>query len=253
MDIQKLIDDYTAWLKSQISYDKVGEYFEITTPFLDNNNDYLQFYIKCDGDDIYFTDDGITLNNLTMNGVRLNRNRKDYLNKMLYQYNIKLQNDELTAKSSIKTFPQTKHLFVQAMLKIEDTFSLTSSRTQSLFFDDIQSFFTDKEIYYTDNVQFAGISGFSHKYDFLLQRTKNKPERLCQAVNIPNKNNMSNILFSWNDTKQTRNDESQLILILNDQKGISKGVVDGFKSYGASVIKWSEREKPENIDQLSAV
>ena len=37
-----------------------------------------------------------------------------------------------------------------------------------------------------------------------------------------------------------------------DQKGISKGVVEGFLNYDAKVIKWSEREKEENLLLLSA-
>ena len=42
MDIQSLIDDYANWLKSEIKVEKVGEYYELTTPYLDNANDYLQ-------------------------------------------------------------------------------------------------------------------------------------------------------------------------------------------------------------------
>ena len=37
-----------------------------------------------------------------------------------------------------------------------------------------------------------------------------------------------------------------------DQKGISKDVVEGFLNYDAKVIKWSEREKKENLLLLSA-
>ena len=56
MDIQKLIDDYTSWLKNEITFEKVGEYYEITTPYLDHANDYLQIYVKQEGNDIFFTD-----------------------------------------------------------------------------------------------------------------------------------------------------------------------------------------------------
>ena len=42
MDIQRYIDDYVSWLKNEITFSKVGEYYEINTPFLDNHNDYLR-------------------------------------------------------------------------------------------------------------------------------------------------------------------------------------------------------------------
>ncbi len=251
MDIQKLIDDYTSWLKSEITFEKIGEYYEITTPYLDNANDYLQLYVKQEGNDIFFTDDSITMHNLKMSGLQLTQNRKLQLQRILYQYGVRLQGDELIAKAPINSFAQKKHLFIQAMIRIDDMFAVSKSRVSSFFLDDIQDFFREKEIYYTDNVQFMGVSGFSHNYDFLIQRSKTKPERFCQAVNNPNKSTMGNILFAWNDTKPARKSESQLIVILNDQNNIARGIEDAFFNYEAKVIRWSERNKQSNIALLS--
>ena len=33
MDIQHYIDEYISWLKSEITFSKVGDYYEINTPF----------------------------------------------------------------------------------------------------------------------------------------------------------------------------------------------------------------------------
>ena len=252
MDIQKLIDDYTSWLKSEITFEKIGEYYEITTPYLDNANDYLQIYVKQENNDIFFTDDSFTMHNLKMSGLQLTSNRQLQLQRILYQYGVRLKGDELVAKVPVNHFAQGKHLFIQAMLRIDDMFSVPRSRVSSFFLDDIQEFLLEKDIYYTDNVQFMGMSGFSHNYDFLIQRSKTKPERLCQAVNNPNKSAMGNILFAWNDTKPTRKNESQLIVILNDQNNIAKGVEDAFLNYDAKVIRWSERNKESNLALLSA-
>lgn len=252
MDIQSLIDAYTSWLNSEVTFDKIGEYYEITTPYLDNANDYLQIYIKQDGDNIFFTDDSATLQRLKMNGFQLTPNRKIHLQRILGQYGIKLDGDELVARTPVNNFAQKKHLFIQAILRIDDMFAISKAKVSSFFLEDIQDFFTEKEIYYTDNVQFTGISGFSHNYDFLLQRSKTKPERLCQAVNNPNKSSMGNILFAWNDTKPARKNESQLIVILNDQSNIPRGIEDAFLNYEVKVIRWSERNKKSNIALFSA-
>lgn len=252
MDIQKLIDEYAAWLKSEITFEKIGEYYEITTPYLDNSNDYLQIYVRQIGNDIYFTDDGATIKGLKMSGLQFTPNRKTHLQRILNQYGIKMDKDELVAKVPINGFAQKKHMFIQAILRIDDMFSVSKSKVASFFLDDIQEFFEAKEIYYSDSVQFTGISGFAHNYDFLLQRTKNKPERLCQAVNNPNKSSMGNILFAWNDTKPSRKNDSQLIVILNDTKNIARGIEDAFEKYDAKVIKWSERNEEENIALVSA-
>ena len=252
MDIQKLIEEYAAWLKSEITFEKVGEYYEITTPYLDSNNDYLQVYVRQSGDDIFFTDDSATIQRLKMSGFQFTPNRKAHLQRILNQYGIKLNGDELVTKAPINGFAQKKHLFIQAILRIDDMFAISKSKVSSLFLDDIQEFFENREIYYSDNVQFTGISGFAHNYDFLLQRTKNKPERLCQAVNNPNKTSMGNILFAWNDTKPSRKNDSQLIVILNDFNYVAKGIEDAFANYDAKVIRWSERDSDVNISLISA-
>ena len=252
MDIQKLIDQYTAWLKSEITFEKMGEYYEITTPYLDSANDYLQIYVRQDGEDILFTDDSATIHGLKANGFRFTGKRKDHLQRILNQYGVKLVKDELVAKAPVSSFAQKKHLFIQAIMRIDDMFAISKSKVASFFLDDIQDFFEAREIYYSDNVQFTGISGFAHNYDFLLQRTKNKPERLCQAVNNPNKSSMGNILFAWNDTKPSRKKDSQLIVILNDQNNVARGVEDAFANYDAKVIRWSERDKVGNLSLISA-
>ena len=252
MDIQKLIDEYALWLKRETSFEQVGEYYEITTPYLDNANDYLQIYIRQNGNDFFLTDDGATINNLKMSGFNFTSARKAHLQHILNQYGVKLNGDELNIIATANSFAQKKHLLIQAMLRVDDMFTVSKSKVSELFLDDILEFFEQREIYFSDNIQFTGISGFMHNYDFLLQRTKNKPERLCQAVNNPNKSSVGSILFAWNDTKPSRKNDSQLIVILNDHNNVTRGIEDAFENYGVKVILWSEREKEKNIDLLSA-
>lgn len=57
MEIKQLIDDYIHWLKKEITFEKIEEYYEITTPFLNSANDFIQIYVRIDKDTIFFTDD----------------------------------------------------------------------------------------------------------------------------------------------------------------------------------------------------
>ena len=240
------------WLRTEIKFEKIGEYYEITTPFLDGGNDHIQFYVRLEGDAVYFTDDGFTINQLMMNGFQLNPNRKKILNSILKQYGVELSGDSLVSKADVRSFPQKKHMFIQAIIKIDDLFVTARNKSIASFTDEIQDFFAKKDIFYSDNVQFTGISGFSHNYEFLLQRSKNKPERLCRVMNNPTKTNMGNILFAWNDTRPARRDDSQLIVLLNDRNSISKGIEEAFLNYDAKVIKWTEKEAASSIDILTA-
>lgn len=252
MDIKKLMDEYFTWLKREMTFDKIGEYYEITVPYLDNANDYIQLYVKQVDNEIFFTDDSATLQKLKMQGFNLTAARKTYLQSILLQYGVKLEGDELVAKVPLSGFAQKKHLFIQAMLKIEDMCSFSKKKATSLFLDDVQKFFDSAEIFYTDKVQFIGKSGFYHNYDFLLQRSKTKPERLCRAVNNPNREAMSTVLFAWNDTKPARKADSQLIVILNDRNNVASGVEDGFANYGVNVIPFGKIQEKKNLQLLSA-
>jgi len=254
MDIQKLIDDYLTWLKKGFTFEKIGEFYEITTPYLDNFNDCLQIYVKQEGNEIYFTDDGVTLNSLIANGLQLKTERKKEIERSLYPYGVRLDENELTIKATEKDFPFKKHLFLQAIIHINDMYGTPKEKEQSRsrFIDDVQSFFNQNDIFCSDNVQFTGKTGFNHNYDFLFTKTKNKPERLCQTLNLPTKQNAINILFSWDDTKATRKNGSELIIILNDRNNIAKGVEDAFQTYNANVICWSDRKNKKNIELLSA-
>lgn len=252
MDIKKYIDEYTSWLKSEITFSKVGEYYEITTPFLDDSNDYLQLYVKQEADEIYFTDDGYTLNRLEDKGIDLTPARRNQIKYQARQYGVELCGNNLSMRAPASSFPQHKHLYIQCMLKVTDMFALVKGRNVSTFSDQIQSYFSIHDIYYSENIQFTGKSGFTHTYDYMFQRSKEKPERLCVALNNPTRQTTSAAIFTWDDTKPTRRADSKLIVLLNDSNKIGKGIEDALFNYNIDVILWSEKEKPQNIDLLSA-
>lgn len=252
MDVKYMIDTYVNWLHQEISFKQLGEYYEITSPFLDMNNDYLQLYAKANDDKIWFSDDGYLLNELISTGFTLSKKKKEDIQNAISQFGVQLDDKELIMEAPASQFPQKKHLFIQAMLRVCDLYSTCQPRQTSLFTEDISGFLDSNEIYCTQNVQFSGKTGFTHNYDFLLQRTKNKPTRLCRAINSPSKEKMSSVLFSWEDTRDARKEESQLIVFLNDRNHIAAGVENGFHNYQVETILWSERNSKQSINLLSA-
>ena len=45
-DIQRLMEAYHTWLKDKSVLRQIDQWVEITTPYLDRHNDYLQIYAK---------------------------------------------------------------------------------------------------------------------------------------------------------------------------------------------------------------
>lgn len=248
----QLKESYISWLEKEISINKINEYFEITSPLLDRYNDYLQVYAKIvNNNEIILTDDSFILNNLEMSGIDIKSpKRQQLLNSFLKKYMLTLDNNALTTKTNIEEFPQKILFLMQAMLNIDDMFMLSQNRVSSLFMEDVTNFLDNKEIYYTKNVNFWGKSGFLYSYEYLIQRTKNKPERLCRVINNPNRQSFENTIFMWNDTKENRDPNSQLIVFLNDEKNFDSNILTGFKNYDVNVIPWSKKEN--NLDLLIA-
>ena len=240
----ELKEKYVKWLEDEITVNKIGEYLEVTSPFLDRYNDYLQVYAKLESDDeVILTDDSYIINNLKMSGVDINSSkRKQLLENFLKKYDVKLDNEALVIKSGIDDFPQKILFLMQAMLNIDDMFMLSQNKVASLFLEDVTNFLDKKEILYTKDVNFTGKSGFIYSYEYLIQRTKEKPERLCKVINNPNRQNFQNTIFMWNDTKEKRDKNSQLIVFLNDKNQIDSSIINGFKNYDVSTIRWTEKE-----------
>lgn len=245
----ELKEKYIQWLENEISVNEIGESLEITSPFLDRYNDYIQVYAKRNEDgEIILTDDSYVINNLKISGVDINSpKRKTILDKFLKKYSVKLKNDALTITAGDDDFPQKIIFLMQAMLNIDDMFMLSQNKIASIFLDDVNEYLEKKEIYCSKNVNFIGKSGFVYSYDYLIQRTKEQPERLCKVINNPNRQNFQNTIFMWSDTKETRDTNSKLIVFLNDENRIDTNVIEGFKNYNVATIPWSEREQYLNL------
>lgn len=93
LEIEKLFSAYTHWLEKETSFVKIGEYYEITVPFLNNENDFLQIYVQIRKDNVFFKDDGCILRNSFFvivfwqqkKGLSLRIVRRKTLNKFRYR------------------------------------------------------------------------------------------------------------------------------------------------------------------------
>ena len=255
MEISNLIDSYVHWLRQEITTAKAGDFYEVTTPFLDLNNDYIQMYIKVKDGNVYITDDGYTVSTLLSCGLSITGKRKDLLNLIVQQYGTSIhKNYEITTECPIDEFPQKKHLFVQCILKINDLFMIKqNTKAGSIFLEDVIDFFNSKNIMASEQVSIVGKTGFSHSYDFIFARSRNHPERLCNAINNPDKAHINNAIFSWMDTKERRKADSQLILIVNDSdKRVAGSLKTAAQSYEINMIQWTKRNNKDSLDLLAS-
>ena len=60
-DVRALLDQYQAWLRDNTVLRELDDWVEITTPYLDRHNDYLQLYVARDGAGWMLSDDGFII------------------------------------------------------------------------------------------------------------------------------------------------------------------------------------------------
>ena len=124
-DIQNLIDDYHVWVKDKTVLNQIDQWIEITTPYLDRHNDYLQIYVKKTNGRFLLTDDGYIIDDLKQSGYKLDSQKNQELLQMtLNGFGVKKNGNELQVHASAESFALRKHNLVQAMLAVNDMFYL---------------------------------------------------------------------------------------------------------------------------------
>jgi hypothetical protein len=244
-DIERLLNDYRAWLKDKTTLRQVNaSWIEITTPYLDRHNDALQIYARAENGGYVLTDDSYTIHDLEASGCNLNtEKRQDLLKMTLNGFGVRVNNEALEVHASPDNFPARKHNLIQAILAVNDLFYLAQPVIESLFLEDVIAWLETNDIRYTPKVKFTGTSGFDHLFDFVIPKSpRRQPERIVQAINRPSRDSAEAFIYKWSDTREVRPPESKAYAVLNDsEQAISGGVLDAFRNYQIEPVPWSHR------------
>ena len=244
-EIQTMIDHYWVWVKDRTTLRQIDGWSEITTPHLDRHNDYIQIYVRKSEDGFLLTDDGYTINDLELSGTPLDTpRRRQILDTTLRGFGVQLvEGHRLEVKASAGNFAVRKHNLLQAMLAVNDLFYLAYSNVASLFREDVAVWLEDCDIRFTPDVTFKGKSGYDHRFDFVIPKSKTHPERLIHAVNRPDRRTAQSVVFACVDTKENRSSNSENYAILNNrERVVSLNVKEALKSYDVRPILWEERD-----------
>lgn len=256
-DIEKLMDEYWQWLRSNTALRQVDDVVEITAPYLDRHNDYLQIYAKREeGGEFLITDGGHTIADLEMSGCAMNgARRQDLLRTTLAGFGVQCgENNALQTRATPKDFAISKHNLIQAMLSVNDLFYTVRARNANLFNENVKQWLDLSDIRHVAGTKLGGKSGFHHFFDFVVPKSRDAPERLLRAINRPSRESVQAVIFSWNDTKKARADfASQMYVFLNDSEAsesvekpsspaVLTSVVSALKNDDIHPVLWSNRD-----------
>lgn len=251
-EIQALMDAYVAWLRDKTILRALGDFVEITTPYLDRHNDYLQIYARRTDGHFLLTDDGYVIEDLRLSGCKLeSKRRQDLLRMTLNGFGVELDGDALTVRATRENFALRKHNLVQAMLAVNDMFYVATPMISSLFLEDITAWLEQNDIRFLPNVKFTGKSQYDHVFDFAIPKSKTAPERLLRAINRPSRETAEVLAFAWIDTREVRPPDSQAYAFLNDsEQTVAQAIIAALQNYDVLPVLWSQRESVKQ--QLAA-
>ncbi len=244
-EIQKLLDDYLAWLRDKTVVRQIDKWVEITTPYLDRHNDYIQIYAKKQNGGFLLTDDGYTIDDLSLSGCKLQSpKRQDLLKMTLNGFGVQSEDNALLVHASPDNFALRKHNLVQAIMAVNDMFYLAEPTVASLFYEDVVAWLDSHNVRFTPKVKFTGKTGYDHLFDFVIPKSRLQPERILQTVNHPGRDTAQRVAFAWIDTKAVRPPASKAFAFLNDgERPVSPAVLDALRNYDVRGIPWSRREE----------
>jgi len=206
---------------------------------------FLQIYVKKDGNKLIITDDGYTISDLKLSGFDITtEKRKQVMDSILNGFSARLQGDEIIIEANADNFPQKKHNIIQAMLTVNDMFVMASSMVANVFKEDVEIFLRLHEIRFTPSVKFTGKSGYDQSFDFVIPASLKRPERIIKVVNRPDRQSITMLMFSWEDTKRVRPMKSTTYGILNDTEfKINPDIESALHQYGIEPVPWSKRDE----------
>ena len=205
-EMQNLLDEYWKWLRRETDLQQIDGWIQVTTPYLDRHNDYLTIYVTSCNGRYLLTDDGYIVEDLEQSGCRINSpKRRSLFETTLNGFGIQVneETNALEVWSSKDEFALKKHNIVQAMLAVNDFFYLATPIT-SLFPEEVASWLNINNIRYTPDLKLTGQSGYDHRFDFVIPKSSEQPERIIRAINRPTRDTTEAIVFSWMDTRETR-------------------------------------------------
>lgn len=258
--ISSLMDDYYVFLKERtlVTATDSSDWVEISTPFIGLFNDTVDIYAKKEGQKIILSDDGNTLRDLELSGLEISRSpkRKEILDRILINYGVRINNDELTTEATERDFPQKKLNLISAISETADMYYLARHTVASVFREDVKAYLDEQELIYTPYFISKGSTGLEFTFDF--QIAYRNVEIVMKSFNSVNKMNLPHFLFTWDDIKKVREQQTQKeiigLAVINDiDRDVSDEYLAALDTKGAQHILWSQRHSLENIKKLKPV
>ncbi|BFD46064.1 MAG: hypothetical protein DMENIID0002_07100 [Rickettsia endosymbiont of Sergentomyia squamirostris] len=120
-NIEHLLVSYHKWLEEKTTWKQLKDWVEITTPYLDCHNDYIQIYLKQQGDSYILTDDSWTIDDLSQfSSLPDSAKWQRFLETTLNGFGVYKNNNAIYVETNQQNFALAKHNLIQAILAVNN-------------------------------------------------------------------------------------------------------------------------------------
>ncbi|KXT73135.1 prophage protein [Streptococcus sp. DD10] len=210
---------YFDWLLKEYHFTDLDNHtVEISTPFLDNDFDYIILYAEflTDGR-VTLSDDGWTIDNLKSHGVVLNGrtpHKNNILNTIVTNLGTRVEDNELCITTSIEKFPLAKQRLLQTIMQVNDMIVLQDKSVKNIFHDEVEQILNEREILFTRRPSFSGKEGITVQFDFAIPTRKT--EKLVRTISNGNDLNRAKLLAMDTRILQNHKNNAEYIALIDD-------------------------------------
>lgn len=227
--------------------ERINDFVEITTPFVDMHHDYISLFFINKGETYMLTDDGYIVDELDSLGIDINNSKKRkeffYTSLNIFGISFNESTSELYVEfNNLSEFPERQNRLIQCVLRVSDMMLTSRNRVISFFTEDIANFFLDNNVLFNESVGFVGRTGRTQTFDFVLPKSKKVKPKLIKAVNNPTPDAYREPLVSFFDVQDTKKDHSFIVLANDVNNNLSEDFIQSLENYSIYVLPWSNKE-----------
>lgn len=244
IEVEEMVDGYYSWLRKNTNITDEEGSVELTTPFLDRHNDYLEVVVSRTDEGFRLSDDGYIISDLKSSGVTLeSAARKQTLNEILNGFGVRHDRGVLYCETNRNGFAEAKHGLLQAMLTVNDLCFGYSTPKKSLFPQIVGDWLGKKEVPHVAGGSYEGRSGFIHRFDYVIPKSKEAPERMLRTMTRPDRASALNFIALWSDVLAKRGNSKAIALLNDGHQQVTPKVIDALKQYNIDCLPWSQRDE----------
>lgn len=246
-----LIKSYLRWFEESCSEEEIDDSLsELTLPYLDQHNDFLQLYVHRNTEDVTITDDGYVFRELSQCGCDLTRKSKNKRREMaeviLRSQGINptaIDDKQILVRASEAEVPAKIHAAFMSMLGLSGLASVSPSNVETIFKEDVSTWMTSHKVPFEPEIVLEGKSKNEFNFDFMIPGRGVSPTKIVQTFDRPDSVHIESHIYRSIDVREVATEPLQFVAILSPNTRSNKKALRNLMAHNIDPWEWKNRDQ----------